>query len=108
MEPAGVGSKFASGFKSWQKEQPRQHKHEDWRRFWLQVNTLLDYDYGFLGDPPEGWQKRKNCKQSYAPTFCDASIVAFTSACTRAWSHPRFAPSACAKGSNDSGAQCRS
>ncbi|HVQ16422.1 MAG TPA: hypothetical protein VMS40_22625 [Vicinamibacterales bacterium] len=54
MEPAGAASRFASGFNAWQKEQPCQHKHEDWWRFWSRVNALLGYDYGFLGDPPDG------------------------------------------------------
>jgi trans-aconitate 2-methyltransferase len=34
MEPAGAEPPFAPGFEAWQKEQPGQHKHEDWRRFW--------------------------------------------------------------------------
>jgi SAM-dependent methyltransferase len=54
MEPAGAEPQFASGFNSWQKEQPSQHKYEDWRRFWSRVNALLGCDYGFLGDPPDG------------------------------------------------------
>jgi hypothetical protein len=32
MEPVG-SEPFASAFKGWQKEQPSQQKHEDWRRF---------------------------------------------------------------------------
>jgi hypothetical protein len=52
MEPAGAEPPFAPGFEAWQKEQPSQHKYEDWRRFWSQVNALVGYDYGFLGDPP--------------------------------------------------------
>src|SRR5262249_23238089 len=51
MEPAGVEPPFASGFDAWQKQQPSQHQYEDWRRFWSRVKALLDYDYGFLGDP---------------------------------------------------------
>jgi SAM-dependent methyltransferase len=51
MEPAGAQPPFASGFDAWQKEQPGQHKYEDWRRFWSRVDALLGYDYGFLGDP---------------------------------------------------------
>jgi len=51
MEPAGAGPPFAPGFTAWQKEQPSQHKYEDWRRFWSRVNALLGYDYGFLGNP---------------------------------------------------------
>ena len=47
MEPAGAESPFAPGFSAWQKEQPSQHKYEDWRRFWSRVNALVGYDYGF-------------------------------------------------------------
>jgi SAM-dependent methyltransferase len=54
MEPAGAESQFASGFNAWQKQQPSQHRHEDWRRFWSRVNALVGDDYGFLGDPPDG------------------------------------------------------
>jgi SAM-dependent methyltransferase len=54
MEPAAAEPLFASGFNAWQKEQPSQHKYEDWRRFWSRVNAFIGYDYGFLGDPPEG------------------------------------------------------
>ena len=53
MEPAGAEPPFAPGFDAWQKEQPSQHKYEDWRRFWSRVNALLGYDYGFLGDPDD-------------------------------------------------------
>lgn len=51
MEPAGAEPLFAPGFQAWQKEQPSQHRCEDWRRFWSRVKALLGYDYGFLGDP---------------------------------------------------------
>ena len=51
MEPAGAEPPFAPGFEAWRKEQPSQHKYEDWRRFWSRVNALVGYDYGFLGDP---------------------------------------------------------
>jgi len=51
MEPAGAGPPFAPGFDAWQKEQPSQHRYEDWRRFWSRVNALLGCDYGFLGEP---------------------------------------------------------
>ena len=51
MEPAGAAPPFAPGFAAWQKEQPSQHRYEDWRRFWSRVNALLGYDYGFLGEP---------------------------------------------------------
>jgi len=53
MEPAGAEPPFASGFGAWQKEQPSQHKYEDWRRFWSRVNGLVGCDYGFLGEPPD-------------------------------------------------------
>ncbi len=53
MEPAGAEPPFVPAFDAWQKEQPSQHKHEDWRRFWCRVKALIGYDYGFLGDPPE-------------------------------------------------------
>lgn len=53
MEPASVEQLFAPGFEAWRKEQPSQHNYEDWRRFWSRVNTLIGYDYGFLGDPPD-------------------------------------------------------
>ena len=53
MEPAGAEPPFASRFEAWQREQPSQHKYEDWRRFWSRVNALLGYDYGFLGDPDD-------------------------------------------------------
>jgi cyclopropane fatty-acyl-phospholipid synthase-like methyltransferase len=33
MEPVGSKPPFASAFNAWQKEQPSQQKHEDWRRF---------------------------------------------------------------------------
>jgi SAM-dependent methyltransferase len=33
MEPAAAEPPFALGFEAWQKEQPSQHRHEDWRRF---------------------------------------------------------------------------
>ncbi len=52
MEPAGAEPPFAPGFDAWKKEQPSQHKYEDWRRFWSRVKALVGYDYGFLGDPP--------------------------------------------------------
>jgi SAM-dependent methyltransferase len=51
MEPAAAGPPFAPGFNAWRKEQPSQHRHEDWRRFWSRVNALVGYDYGFLGEP---------------------------------------------------------
>ena len=51
MEPAGAEPPFAPGFGEWKKEQPSQHKYEDWRRFWSRVHALLGYDYGFLGEP---------------------------------------------------------
>lgn len=51
MEPAGAQPPFASGFDAWRKEEPSQHKYEDWRRFWSRVNALIGYDYGFLGEP---------------------------------------------------------
>ena len=51
MEPAGAERLFAPGFDAWQKEQPSQHKYEDWRRFWSRVKALLGHDYGFLGEP---------------------------------------------------------
>jgi SAM-dependent methyltransferase len=51
MEPAAAESLFAPGFEAWQKEQPSQHRHEDWLRFWSRVKALVGYDYGFLGDP---------------------------------------------------------
>jgi SAM-dependent methyltransferase len=53
MEPAGAEPSFARGFDAWRKEQPSQHKYEDWRRFWSRVKALVGYDYGFLGAPPE-------------------------------------------------------
>ncbi len=53
MEPAGVEALFASGFHAWQKEQPSQHRYEDWRRFWSRVKALVGYDYGFLSEPPD-------------------------------------------------------
>jgi hypothetical protein len=54
MEPSGVEPPFAPAFDAWRKEQPSQHNYEDWRRFWSRVNALVGYDYGFLGDPPDG------------------------------------------------------
>jgi SAM-dependent methyltransferase len=54
MEPVGAEPPFAPGFEAWRKEQPSQHKYEDWRRFWSRVKALVGYDYGFLGDPPDG------------------------------------------------------
>ena len=51
MEPAATEPPFASGFQAWQKEQPSQHRYEDWRQFWSRVDDLLGCDYGFLGDP---------------------------------------------------------
>jgi len=53
MEPTGAKPAFAPGFDAWKKQQPAQHKCEDWRRFWSRVNALVGYDYGFLGDPPD-------------------------------------------------------
>jgi SAM-dependent methyltransferase len=53
MEPAAAEPPFAPGFDAWKKLQPAQHNYEDWRRFWSRVNALVDYDYGFLGDPPD-------------------------------------------------------
>jgi len=53
MEPAGAEPPFAPGFEAWQKEQPSQHRYEDWRRFWSRVKALVGYDYGFLGDPDD-------------------------------------------------------
>ena len=52
MEPVGVRPPFAPGFHAWRREQPGQHRFEDWRRFWSRVNALVGHDYGFLGDPP--------------------------------------------------------
>lgn len=54
MEPAAADPAFAPGFNQWKKQQPSQHRYEDWRRFWSRVKTLIGYDYGFLGDPPDG------------------------------------------------------
>jgi hypothetical protein len=54
MEPVGAEPLFAPGFDAWRKEQPSQHKYDDWRRFWSRANALVGYDYGFLGDPPAG------------------------------------------------------
>jgi SAM-dependent methyltransferase len=54
MEPVGAEPPFAPGFDAWKKQQPAQHKYEDWRRFWSRVNALVGYDYGFLGDPSDG------------------------------------------------------
>jgi len=54
MEPAGAGPRFAPGFDAWRGEQPGQHDHADWRRFWSRVNALVGHDYGFLGDPSSG------------------------------------------------------
>ncbi|PYX36026.1 MAG: hypothetical protein DMG81_16910 [Acidobacteria bacterium] len=53
MEPAGAAPRFALGFDTWKKQQPAQHKYEDWQHFWSRVNALVGYDYGFLGDPPD-------------------------------------------------------
>jgi len=53
MEPAGAEPLFAPGFDAWKKQQPAQHKYEDWRRFWSRVKALTGYDYGFLGAPPD-------------------------------------------------------
>ena len=51
MEPARAEPLFSPGFEAWQKQQPSQHRYEDWQRFWSRVKALLGYDYGFLGDP---------------------------------------------------------
>lgn len=51
MEPVAAERPFAQGFNAWQKEQPSQHKYENWRRFWSRVNDLVGYDFGFLGEP---------------------------------------------------------
>jgi SAM-dependent methyltransferase len=51
MEPAAAEAPFAPGFQAWQKQQPSQHRYEDWRRFWSRVNALVGHDYGFLGVP---------------------------------------------------------
>jgi len=53
MEPAGAEALFAPGFDAWKREQPSQHRHEDWRRFWSRVDALLGCDYGFLGEPSD-------------------------------------------------------
>ena len=53
MEPAGAEPLFTPGFQAWQKEQPSQHKYEDWRRFWMRVKDLVGYDYGLLGAPED-------------------------------------------------------
>jgi len=53
VEPVGAEPPFAPGFNTWRKEQPSQHRYEDWRRFWSRVNALLGYDYGFLGEPDD-------------------------------------------------------
>jgi hypothetical protein len=42
IDSAGAEPPFAPGFDAWQKEQPSQHKYEDWRRFWSRVNALLE------------------------------------------------------------------
>ena len=52
-DPDSVDATWRAAFDAWQKEQPSQHKYEDWRRFWSRVNALLGYDYGFLGDPDD-------------------------------------------------------
>jgi trans-aconitate methyltransferase len=51
MEPVAAEPPFAPGFDAWRKEQPSQHRYEDWRRFWSRVKDLVGYDYGFLGEP---------------------------------------------------------
>jgi len=53
MEPAGAEPLFAPGFDEWKRQEPAQHKYEDWRRFWSRVKALIGYDYGFLGAPPD-------------------------------------------------------
>ncbi len=63
MEPASAEPLFSPGFETWRKEQPSQHRYEDWRRFWSRVNALVGHDYGFLGDPPED-QSRINDRVS--------------------------------------------
>lgn len=53
MEPVRAEPPFAGGFDAWRSQQPAQHNHEDWRRFWSRVNALVGCDYGFLGAPPD-------------------------------------------------------
>lgn len=53
MEPASPEPAFAPGFDTWRQQQPPQHNHENWRRFWSQVDALVGHDYGFLGEPPD-------------------------------------------------------
>ena len=50
MEPAGAEPLFAPGFQAWQKEQPSQHRYEDWRQFWSRVEALFNWDQ-IIGDP---------------------------------------------------------
>jgi SAM-dependent methyltransferase len=51
MEPVAAEQPFAPGFDAWRKEQPSQHRYEDWKRFWSRVRDLVGCDYGFLGEP---------------------------------------------------------
>ncbi len=51
MEPAAAERPFMAGVEVWRKEQPSQHRCEDWRRFWSRVQSLVGCDYGFLGEP---------------------------------------------------------
>jgi SAM-dependent methyltransferase len=45
LEPVSPESRFAPGFNTWKKDQPSQHKQEDFIRFWSRVKTLLGYDH---------------------------------------------------------------
>jgi SAM-dependent methyltransferase len=75
MEPVGAESRFASGFNAWQKEQPSQHKHEDWMRFWSRVNALLGCDYGgYLGEPDQNRIGDKLSVMQWVDLLRDASL----------------------------------
>ena len=75
MEPAGVEPPFAPGFDAWQKEQPSQHQHEDWRRFWSRVNALLGCDYGgYLGEPDQNRIGDKLSVMRWVDLLTDAGL----------------------------------
>jgi len=77
MEPVGAESRFASGFNAWQKEQPSQHKHEDWLRFWSRVNALLGCDYdGYLGEPDQNRIVDKLSVMRWVDLLRDAGLEA--------------------------------
>ena len=44
LEPVAAETTFAPRFAAWNRIRPGQHRPEDWTRFLVSSDTLLDYD----------------------------------------------------------------